>query len=358
MSVAFRLGLFIVGCLLILATGIFLIGGKKYLFHRTYEVRAQFQTVAGLNNGAEVRVGGIHEGTVRRIVLPQRPDGKVTVEMNLDRVTHEVLKTDSTAAIKSAGLLGDKYVDISFGSIQAEPLKDGATIETQPPLDISDLVKKTDEILDTTKDAMKNVDGTTSNLEAVSAKINEGKGTAGALINDKSVYQRVNAGATNFAEDMEALKHNFLLRGFFHKRGYEDSGDLTKHLVSQLPAEQPVKHFDFDDNQLFGKTDTAKVKNQKVLNAAGTFLQENPFGLAVVSARGGVTGDSDKVRVLTEGQAMSVREYLVQNFRLDDTRVKTLGVGKVEENPNTIEILVYPTGKTAASAQNRRPGKE
>ena len=352
MSLAFRLGLFVVGGLLVLAIGIFLIGSKQDLFHPTYALRAEFDTVAGLNNGAEVRVGGIHEGTVHRIDLPRRPDEKVTVQMELERPTLDVLKKDSTASIKSAGLLGDKYVDISFGSAQAGSLKGGDTIGSEPPLDISDLVKKTNDILDTTKETMQNVDTTTGNLEAVSTKINQGKGTVGALINDKSVYRNVNAGATNFADDMEAFKHNFFLRGFFHKRGYEDTGDLTKHLVSKLPDTRPVKEFDFEDGRLFGKTDAAKLKKPKSLNDAGSFLEQNQFGLVVIVARGGLTGDTDKVRLNTEAQAMSVRDYLVQNFRLDDARLKTFGAGKVEDSPGRVEILIYPPEKSAAQAQN------
>lgn len=357
MSTAFRLGLFIVGCLAILALGIFLIGNKTYLFKQTYNVKAQFQTVSGLNNGAEVRVGGIHEGAVRQIVLPQSPDGQVTVEMNLDKATHAVLKKDSMASIKSTGLLGDKYVEISFGSTQAQPLKDGDTVGTAVTADISDVVQKTDQILDRAQNTMKNLDSTASNLESVSAKINQGKGTAGALINDKSVYKSISSGASNFADDMEALKHNFFLRGFFRKRGYEDTADLTKHSIGRLPAEQPSKQFDFEAGQLFGNGDSAKLKHQKVLDEAGNFLQQSDAGLVVVEVRGGVTGDSDSVRVRTEAQAASVRDYLVQHFRFDDTKLKTLGIGKVDDNPSKVAIFVYPKGRSLTSPEVRLSGK-
>ncbi|PYV74155.1 MAG: MCE family protein, partial [Acidobacteria bacterium] len=74
MSRAFRLGVFIVVALLIFAGGVFWIGKKQFLFHSTYRLKAEFQNVAGLNGGAEVRVGGIHEGTVRQIQLPTRPN--------------------------------------------------------------------------------------------------------------------------------------------------------------------------------------------------------------------------------------------------------------------------------------------
>ena len=41
------------------------------------------------------------------------------------------------------------------------------------------------------------------------------------------------AGITDFQENMEALKQNFLLRGYFKKRGYEDSAELAKDAISQ-----------------------------------------------------------------------------------------------------------------------------
>lgn len=89
MSTAFRVGIFVVLALLFLAIGIFLIGNKDFLFSSTYRLKADFQNVGGLNNGADVRVGGIHQGTVKEIDLPSQPDGKVTVVMNLRSQTRK-----------------------------------------------------------------------------------------------------------------------------------------------------------------------------------------------------------------------------------------------------------------------------
>src|SRR2546423_4453483 len=128
MSKEFRLGAFVIATLLMLGAGIFLIGEQELLFRSTYNVKAQFDNVAGLDNAAAVRVGGIQKGTVKRIDLPKRSDGKVTVVMNLDSHTRDIVKKDSVASIKSEGLLGDKYIEVSFGSEGAEPVKNGDTI--------------------------------------------------------------------------------------------------------------------------------------------------------------------------------------------------------------------------------------
>src|ERR1700737_2733495 len=101
MSRAARLGAFIIATLAILAAGIFIIGRKQYLFTRTHRLKAQFATDVGLDQGAEVRVGGVHSGTVRDIDLPDKPAGKITVLMDLQRSTHDIIKQDSVAAIET-----------------------------------------------------------------------------------------------------------------------------------------------------------------------------------------------------------------------------------------------------------------
>jgi phospholipid/cholesterol/gamma-HCH transport system substrate-binding protein len=341
MSQTFRLGLFVVAALAVLVVGVFLIGSRESMFQATYPLKTQFGNVAGLANGADVRVGGLHQGTVKNIQLPNRPDGKVTVTMDLDKATRGVLKEDSVAAIKAEGLIGDKYIEISFGSDNAAALKNGDTIASEPPLDMSNLVKKADGLLDTAKSAVTDLDGTATNLKAISSKINNGQGTVGALINDKTIYQKASAGATALDEDMEALKHNFLLRGFFKNRGYEDASDLAKHAVSSLPAGQPMKTFEFDGQKIFNKE--AKLKDDKAFQEAGDYLQSNKFDLAVIAVSTGMKGETGKDKVLSEGRATAIRDYLAKNFRLDDTRIKTLGLGKTGDTDDNgkAEILVY-----------------
>jgi phospholipid/cholesterol/gamma-HCH transport system substrate-binding protein len=343
MSKEVRLGLFIVVTLAILFAGVFLIGNTETLFKSTYRVKAEFQNVAGLSDGADVRIGGIHKGTVRKIDLPKQPDGKVTVAMDLQSATRDIVKKDSLAAIKSEGLLGNKYVEVSFGSKESERLKDGETIGSEPPLDISDLFNKTNQILDTTKTTMEGAQETVNNLQSITSKIDHGKGSVGALINDKTVYNQATQAANNLSESTEALKHNFLVRGFFKNRGYENASDLTKHQIAKLPAGPSVKTFSYEEKQIFDKPDTAKLRNETVLNEAGKYLEQTKFGLVVVASSVGMKGDSEKDRVLTEARAMVVRDYLVKNFKLDDTRIKTIGLGKTDtaNGKRKVDILVY-----------------
>ena len=363
MSRAARLGAIIVVTLAILAAGIFIIGSKQYLFSSTFKLKTQFDNVEGLDAGADVRVGGVHSGTVSSIVLPHKPGDKVTVVMDLGKSTHEIIKQDSVATIETEGLLGNQYLAISFGSGGKSDVRDGDTIASQPPLEMSDLLQKTSNLLDSSQQAIQNATRATANLDSISAKINTGQGTVGALVNDKQLYNNLEqttstvqntmvhaqAGVTDFQENMEAMKHNFLLRGYFKTRGYEDSAELTQNEIERLPQGTPTKEFTYSAKQLFDKQDSAKLKNQKSLNASGEFLAGNQFGFAVVVASTGMEGDTQKDMVLTEARAMVVREYLVENFGFDDSQLKTLGMGKQTEGKSdadwgTIQIFIYPAG--------------
>jgi phospholipid/cholesterol/gamma-HCH transport system substrate-binding protein len=374
MSRAARLGAFIIATLLILAAGIFIIGSKQYLFTPTYRLNAQFATVVGLERGAAVRIGGVDSGSVRDIELPNKPAGKITVLMDLQRSTHNLIKQDSLAAIETEGLLGNEYVAISFGSSQAPNVKDNDTIASQPPLVIADLMKKADGILDTSQVALNNVSVATANLSSISGKINQGQGTIGALVNDKKIYTQLDqttvglrdtvshaqVGVAAFQENMEALKQNFLLRGYFKKRGYEDSAELAKNEITRLPETSPLKTFTFESKLLFAKVDTAQPKNQKSLRAAGQFLADTEFGVAVVVVSTGMTGDTQKDLVLTQARAMVVRDYLVSNFSFDDSQLKTLGLGKGKSaNPDsswgTVEIIVYPVDTELQQSSSTSP---
>jgi phospholipid/cholesterol/gamma-HCH transport system substrate-binding protein len=363
MSRAARLGAFLVVTLAILVAGVFIIGSKQYLFNSTYQVKAQFSNVAGLDVGADVRVGGVHSGVVHGIELPHKPGEQVTVVMELIRSTHEIIKQDSVATIETEGMLGNQYLAISFGSAGSANVRNGDTIASQQPLEMADLLKKADGILDSSQQVIQNTTLATANLNSITGKIDRGQGTVGALVNDRQLYNdlehttsamratmaQAQSGVTDFQENMEALKHNFLLRGYFKSRGYEDSADVAKNEIERMPQGTAIKEFTYASKQLFDKKDSAKLKNQKSLHDCGEFLASGRFGVAVVVVSAGTEGDTKKELALTAARAMVVREYLIENFGFDDSQLRTLGIGKQaaadsDSDWGTVRIVIYPLG--------------
>jgi len=363
MSRTARLGAFILGTLAILAAGIFIIGSKQYLFHPTYQLKTQFANVAGLEAGADVMVGGLHSGTVRSIELPNRPGEKMTVLLEMSQDTSKIIRADSVASIETEGLLGNQYVAVSFGSGDRPEVKSGDTLSSVPPLEMSELVAKANGLLGQGQTAMANINQVSEHLKSVSAKIDSGNGTVGALVNDRELYSNLDqtasgarsavtsaqTGIKDFQDNMEALKHNFLLKGYFKNRGYEDSADLGKDEIAIVPQATAIKDFTLQSKDLFDKQDSARLKGQKALNPAGEFLAGNDFGVAVIEVSTGKTGSSESEFTLAQARAMVVRDYIVQHYGFDDTKLKTVSLGKqADDNSKAdwglIKILVYPSG--------------
>jgi len=363
MSRTARLGAFILGTLVILAIGIFIIGSKKYLFTSTYALKTRFANVAGLQAGADVMVGGLQSGTIRSIDLPDKPGDQMTVVMQLNQSTRRIIRQDSQASIQTEGLLGNQYVAVSFGAPDQPEVKDGDTIASIPPLEMSELLNKANGLLGQGQAAMGNINQVAEHLKSVSAKIDSGNGTVGALVNDKALYNNLDqtasgaktavasadAGIKDFQDNMEALKHNFLLRGYFKSRGYEDSADLGKDEIASAPQAATAKDFTFQAKDLFDKQDSAKLKGQKSLNAAGEYLAGNDFGVAVIEVSTGKAGSSAADLTLAQARAMVVRDYIVQHYGFDDTKLKTLSLGKQADETSKadwgeIKVLIYPAG--------------
>ena len=112
-SLETKLGIFVVLAIFAAIFIIEMVGGAG-IFQRGYHVSAQFDTVQELKVGDSVKMAGVEIGRVEKITLA---DGKVAVTMKLH--PDAGVKTDSQAVIKFAGLMGQNFVAISFGSPDA-----------------------------------------------------------------------------------------------------------------------------------------------------------------------------------------------------------------------------------------------
>jgi phospholipid/cholesterol/gamma-HCH transport system substrate-binding protein len=104
-----------------------------------YYLNARFQSVTGLKAGANIEIAGVQVGQVDSISL----DLENNVALVKLKLKKEVVLTDDViASVKTAGLIGDKYIKISPGGSD-EVLEPGDTItETESALDIEELISK------------------------------------------------------------------------------------------------------------------------------------------------------------------------------------------------------------------------
>eukprot|EP01012_Entosiphon_sulcatum_P066014 TRINITY_DN95067_c0_g1_i1.p1 TRINITY_DN95067_c0_g1~~TRINITY_DN95067_c0_g1_i1.p1 ORF type:complete len:333 (+),score=83.64 TRINITY_DN95067_c0_g1_i1:1314-2312(+) len=231
-----RVGLFfLLGLALTWVTFETLSDGKVFK-DRGYTLVAGFESLKELKQGDEVRMAGVKIGSVEDTHLS--PSGR-RAEAVLRINPKVVIKSDATASIVMAGLIGTNYIGIDLGTPDAPALKDGAEIQTKvtPDLnaimgEIGNLGKKLEAALGSITGAV-NGDGKTpglfqkidkvvtensekisvtmTNLQDVTTKLNKGEGTLGRLINDPKMHDELVAGVTEIrhaATDARAFVAN------------------------------------------------------------------------------------------------------------------------------------------------------
>lgn len=132
-------GIFVLIGLLCVAYLTLTLGDLQFFESDTYTLKARFSSVAGLHAGADVEVAGVPVGTVTDIVLDQEY-GVALVTMEIDNDVE--LFDDVIAAVKTSGLIGDKYINLNLGDF-GDQLQDGDFIaETQGSIDLEALISK------------------------------------------------------------------------------------------------------------------------------------------------------------------------------------------------------------------------
>ena len=136
-NLEFIVGVFLATGILCLAYLSIKIARKEFFNAGGYQVQAVFTNCSGLNHGASVMIAGVEIGRVAKVDLDDYEARVALVIRN-----GVVLQKDSIASIKTKGLIGEKYVEITPGTSEA-PIPPGGVIrDTEPALDIEGLISK------------------------------------------------------------------------------------------------------------------------------------------------------------------------------------------------------------------------
>ncbi len=134
-GVEIAVGIFIIAGLLCLAYISIKLGKVKLLGKNYYPVTAIFSTVKGLTNDTVVEIAGVEIGKVDSIRLENFE--AVTTLLIRDNIE---LQEDGIASIRTKGLLGEKYVEITPGGSDVLIQPGGTMFETEPPIDLEKLI--------------------------------------------------------------------------------------------------------------------------------------------------------------------------------------------------------------------------
>jgi phospholipid/cholesterol/gamma-HCH transport system substrate-binding protein len=218
-----RLGMFIALAMIAAFIIIEVIGGPNF-FKPGYSLRAHFNNIQDLKVGDPVKMAGVPVGQVKKIQLTTNKV-EVVLKLNKDAPIH----TDSKAAIKFTGLMGQNYVAIDFGSPTAPRLEQNQLITTTEQPDMSQLIAKLDDVATGVQNLTKSFTGDKidnllgpftdfmrqnnpkltamiANFQGISSQIAEGKGTVGKLIYDESLYNSASASITNLQNATDEIQ--------------------------------------------------------------------------------------------------------------------------------------------------------
>jgi phospholipid/cholesterol/gamma-HCH transport system substrate-binding protein len=457
------IGFFVIGGLLLFGIGMFVIGDRHQAFARHSEYYSEFVNLAGLAKGAKVRVAGMDAGQVLAIDVPDSPSSRFRVKWRIDAKLRGLVRGDSVATIGTEGIVGGTYLSVKPGSPQAPEASELATIPSKETSDLSELLARGNGLLTDADGILKEVGGrlngtldvaktTISNANDVIVGIKQGRGTAGMLLTDNELAERIrqtvntttadvqeiiadlkagrgpagvilrdeavagqirdavangklaavnlahasqqadslvtdlnsrqipqkagevmdnlndssrqvhqliadlnkpdqygmtvttnirqtltnaNTASGNLADDSEALKHNFLTRGFFKKRGYYNLAEMSpeeyrKQRAFTDPANRRVW---LSGSELFQKSSNGEElspNGKELLNAALT-QNGDPMTVDPIVIEGYRDGgaSADQLR-LSRSRAMIVRQYLQDHFQLDP---RNMGVVSLKNAP-------------------------
>jgi phospholipid/cholesterol/gamma-HCH transport system substrate-binding protein len=195
--------------------GILVLVGIILLFYMSFRVSrlermkgviytALFPSVSGLVVNANVEIAGVPVGRVEEIGLEK---GMAKVWMKIGQAQ---LHTDAEAAVKTHGVLGDKYIEVKPGSPEAPVLPPGSNIsKVQSPPDMEQLIASLESAArgiadlgitfqeavggekgrNAIKELVANLRDASVGMKEITTKVNKGEGTLGKLVTDEQLYR-------------------------------------------------------------------------------------------------------------------------------------------------------------------------
>jgi phospholipid/cholesterol/gamma-HCH transport system substrate-binding protein len=194
-----RVGLFTAGLILLLAAAVLLLGKKQRLFVRQVRYQTRFEHVGGLMAGAPVWLNGVVVGSVDDVTLPPDPtERQILVTFLVDAAMARRVRADSQVRIRTLGLLGDRYLEVSSGSPGQPKLKEDSEVESVEPTDVA-------AVLSQGGDVVTNVLAISNSLRNILERIDKGEGLLGELTTGQATGRQALANLASVLEQLDGM---------------------------------------------------------------------------------------------------------------------------------------------------------
>jgi phospholipid/cholesterol/gamma-HCH transport system substrate-binding protein len=105
---------------------------------KTYVINAAFNNISGVKVGADVQIAGVTVGKVRQLDLSKENQAIVGMQVNRE----VAIPVDSIASVKSQGIIGDKYIQITLGGDESFYKPGEIIVDTESAVDLESLISK------------------------------------------------------------------------------------------------------------------------------------------------------------------------------------------------------------------------
>ena len=236
LSVETKVGLFFLIGLAILGVITFRVANVGEYFKPKVYYKVFFPHASGLNPDDPVAVAGLKVGKIKSLELKEKG---VLMTLAIDPKIR--IREDAVATVAWGGLLGNRYIDISLGKPGQPWLTPGAEIQSEPPIELTDVLFQIKSAATDFQDMLKTTDAgnkiqvlldnlttASTNIAKVTEDIREGRGTVGKLIASDELYNK----AMGIADDLKGAAADV-------RKLLGDNSQRLNSIVAQIDAAIP-----------------------------------------------------------------------------------------------------------------------
>jgi len=345
-----RVGITVVIASVTLAFLVFLMSGSNGLFTTKITLVTYFDNAEGMRAGQPVELQGTPIGNVKSVSLvPGRPLAPVQVTLRISKQYQEFIHQDSTATIKTAGVLGESFVDIDSRQAKLGPVKNGDELRSTNAPGLDDVVRAS-------QGTLQNVDILVKRLDRILAAVESGKGTLGEFINDPSFFNR----ATTILNQVQGLLNDVNAgKGTVGKlfaddslyRKANDAVDKLDHMIDEVNQGKGNLGKLVKDDSLYNNANQTIAKANKLvddLNAgkgpAGKLLKDEEFAAKLKNTISKLSAIADRLDAGEGTAGRLLKDPSIYN-NTDQMLIETRNLVKaIRENPKkylTIHFKVF-----------------
>jgi len=324
--------------------------GTGGLFTTKITLVTYFDNAEGIRAGQPVDLQGTPIGNVKSVsLIPGRPLAPVRVTLRISKEYAVFVHKDSSAMIKTAGVLGESYIDVDSRQAKLDPVKDGDELPSTNAPGLDDVVRAS-------QGTLQNVDILVKRLDRILASVESGKGTLGEFINDPSFFNR----ATTILNQVQGLLNDVSAgKGTVGKLFADDSlyrkaneaVDKLDRMIAEVDQGKGNLGKLVKDEALYNNANQTMAKANKLMDdlnsgrgTAGKLLKDEEFAAKLKNTISKLSAITDRLEAGEGTAGRFLKDPSIYN-NTDQMLVETRNLVKaIRENPKkylTIHFKVF-----------------